>query len=558
MDVVRYFTKHQYKRLFLLAWLILGLAQAYFTQLMDDESYYWVYSRHLDWGYFDHPPMVALLIKIGYALFHNELGVRVCMVVLNLFTLIITDKLIARRDNRIFYLLLLTMGAMQIGGMLAVPDVPLIFFAALYFLIYRSFLEQQSWKNTFLLGLSMALMFYSKYHGILLVGFTVLSNLNLLRVFKFYIAVIITTVLFFPHIYWQYAHAFPSLQYHLVERNAATYSFNYTTEYILGQLLLFGPLAGWLILYYAFFCPIQSAFERSMKFSAIGVLIFFLISTYKGRVEANWTVMIFTPVLVLAHQSIFRRKRSLTLLKYMAAITMLIVIIARVYMVWDFAPGVEIRPEIHHNREWAAALQTKAADKPVVFLNSYQLPSKYMFYSDNGISYSVNSRYSRRSQYNYWDTETQLWGKPVMIALDRVREFPVTDSVRTSKGIWYSFTENPYYSYSLIQLIPALKSVKTTRGAQMTFILQLKNGYHQKVKVDTANQPLLGYGFTGKYEILPPVKSDLTLVKAIDRRIIRMEVVMPDKPGIYQLKFCVFAGDLPPTHNSQNIKVVVE
>ena len=555
MDVVRYFTKHKYKRLFLLAWLVLGLLQAYFTQLMDDESYYWVYSRHLDWGYFDHPPMVALLIKIGYGIFHNEFGVRVCMVVLNFFTLIITDKLIARRDNRIFYLLLCSMGALQLGGMLAVPDVPLIFFAALYFWLYRSFLEQQSWKNTFLLALSMALMFYSKYHGILLVAFTVISNLNLLRVFKFYIAVIITTLLFLPHIYWQYAHGFPSLQYHLVERNAPSFDFSYTTEYILGQLLLFGPLAGWLILYYAFFCPIQSAFERAMKFSVIGVLAFFLLSTYKGRVEANWTVMIFTPVLVLAHQSVFRRRRSLTLLKWFAGITLVIVAVARVYLVWDFLPGVDIRPEIHNNRSWALALQEKAAGKPVVFLDSYQLPSKYMFYSDNGVSYSVNSRYSRRSQYNYWDTEKQLWGKPVMIAHEGRGDIPVTDTIHTSKGTWDYYILDPYYSYSLIQLQPAMKEVKTKSGAHMTFMLRLNNGYGQAVPADSA---VLGYAFTHKRDGLPAVKSALMLSKAIERRIIRMEVVMPVEPGTYQLKFCVFEGILPPTHNSAGIKVIVE
>ncbi len=50
---------------------VISLFQAGFTELMDDEAYYWVYSRHLDWGYFDHPPMVALLIKMGYGLFHQ-------------------------------------------------------------------------------------------------------------------------------------------------------------------------------------------------------------------------------------------------------------------------------------------------------------------------------------------------------------------------------------------------------------------------------------------------------------------------------------------------------
>lgn len=560
MGIIHYFKKDQYKNLFFLVWLLLGLIQAGFTELMDDEAYYWVYSRHLDWGYFDHPPMVALLIKMGYALFHNELGVRLFMVILTVLTLIITDKLIPRRDNRLFYLLLCVMGAMQLGGMLAVPDVPLIFFAALYFLIYRNFLEQQSWKNTLLLALSMALMFYSKYHGILLVAFTVISNLNLLRVFKFYIACIITAILFLPHIYWQYTHGFPSLQYHLVERNASSYNVGYTLEYILGQLLLFGPVAGWLILYYAFVCPIQSAFERALKFCLIGVLAFFLLSTFKGRVETNWTVMLFTPAMVLAHQSV-RRKRSLKwslrILPYLAVITLILVFATRVYMVWDFLPGVKIRPEIHNNKPWAEEIKRHAAGRPVVFINSYQWPSKYMFYSGE-LAYVVNNRYTRRNQYNYWDTEKQLWGKPVMIVFTPDNPLPVTDSFNTVKGPWNAYSQNAYYSYSLITLVPAMKYVKVKRGERMPFILQLKNGYNVPVPVDKAHEAVVGYAFAKKEEVLGGVKSDLALSRAIERRIIRMEVIVPSQPGTYQLKFCVFAGIFFPTHNSQTVTVVVE
>lgn len=560
MGILRFFSKNQYKNLFFLTWFLLCLIQAGFTELMDDEAYYWVYAHHLSWGYFDHPPMVALIIKAGYAIFHNELGVRIGMVILNLFTLILTDQLIPRKDNRLFYLLLLTMGALQIGGMLAVPDVPLIFFTALFFYIYRAFLEQQNWKNTFLLALSMALMFYSKYHGILIVGFTVLSNLNLLRVFKFYVACIITSLLFLPHLLWQYAHHWPSLQYHLVERNASSYSVNYSIEYILGQVLLFGPLAGWLVLYYAFVCPIQSAFERALKFCTVGILVFFLFSTLKGRVEANWTVMLFTPVMVLAHQSV-RRKRairpSLKLIQYLAPATVFVVLVTRVYLVWDFLPGVEIRPELHHNKEWARTIQEKAGGRPVVFISSYQQPSKYMFYSDHGLAYSVNSRFKRRSQYNYWDTEKQLWGKQVMIS-SRGWGLPVTDSFRTAKGISDLYLQDPYYSYSLIQFRPAMQAVTAKPGATMGFLLQVDNGYHVPVPVDTANEAVVGYAFTMKDENFTPVKTELTISRAIERRIVRIEVKMPEQPGDYQLKFCVFAGVLPPTHNSQTIKVIIK
>lgn len=60
--------KH-HRLLFYGLWLLLGLLQAGLTELQDDEAYYWVFSRHLDWGYFDHPPMTALLVKAGYAIF---------------------------------------------------------------------------------------------------------------------------------------------------------------------------------------------------------------------------------------------------------------------------------------------------------------------------------------------------------------------------------------------------------------------------------------------------------------------------------------------------------
>ena len=68
------------RQLFYVNWLILNLFQATTTGLLDDEAYYWVYSRFPDWGYFDHPPMVALLIKAGYTIFANPLGVRLFIV----------------------------------------------------------------------------------------------------------------------------------------------------------------------------------------------------------------------------------------------------------------------------------------------------------------------------------------------------------------------------------------------------------------------------------------------------------------------------------------------
>src|SRR5712671_1009807 len=154
--------------LFYLSWLLLGVIQSRYTELLDDEAYYWVYSRYLDWGYFDHPPMIAVLIKIGYTFFHNELGVRLLPLLMNLFSLMIIEKLIDRKNPLLFYAICLSLAALQVSGFVAVPDTPLIFFTAVYFWCYKKFIANFSIAYTFLLGIITALILYSKYHAALI------------------------------------------------------------------------------------------------------------------------------------------------------------------------------------------------------------------------------------------------------------------------------------------------------------------------------------------------------------------------------------------------------
>lgn len=55
---------------------ILNSIQGNYTELLPDEAYYWVYSQYMDWGFFDHPPLVAVWVTISNLLFSDELGVR--------------------------------------------------------------------------------------------------------------------------------------------------------------------------------------------------------------------------------------------------------------------------------------------------------------------------------------------------------------------------------------------------------------------------------------------------------------------------------------------------
>ncbi|MGZ3939646.1 MAG: ArnT family glycosyltransferase, partial [Flavisolibacter sp.] len=57
------------------------------TGLDGDEAYYWTYSRHLQWGYFDHPPVVALSVKLGELFGHGRLFTRLGAVLLSTLTI---------------------------------------------------------------------------------------------------------------------------------------------------------------------------------------------------------------------------------------------------------------------------------------------------------------------------------------------------------------------------------------------------------------------------------------------------------------------------------------
>src|ERR1700681_1323072 len=67
------------------ALVVLRLAAAAWTPLTFDEAYYWMWSKNLAGGYYDHPPMVALVIRLGTMIAGDtELGVRLVSILLAL------------------------------------------------------------------------------------------------------------------------------------------------------------------------------------------------------------------------------------------------------------------------------------------------------------------------------------------------------------------------------------------------------------------------------------------------------------------------------------------
>lgn len=472
-----FFFKH-HRFLFYSIWFLLGLYLSYFTELWDDEAYYWLYAKYLDWGYFDHPPMIALAVKTGYAIFQNELGVRLVPLLMNVGTFFIIEKLLNKKDPFVFYAIALSLGALQLAGFLAVPDTPLLFFTALFFYCYTKFIEKESLQNSLWLGIVASLLLYSKYHGVLVVFFTLLSNPKLLTRYHIYIAGLIAVLCFAPHMYWQWQHDWVSFRYHLTENNFDPYQISYTTDYILGQLLLVGPIAGFILLPAAFLYKSKDKTEKALQFCMYGFYGFFLLSSFKGWVEANWTAPVLIAFVVLSHNYLLEKTSWKKILYYTVPFSVILFIIARLFMVVDILPQKELKKRFHAWKNWPQQLKEKTKTRNMVFLNSYQFASKYWFYTGQP-SYSLNDVNRRQNNFNFWPIEDSMIGNPAYII--GFNELPgATDSLRADIELLKFRYEPIFLSYAKIEIIPSSFLLKSSSADKLSFTIAADIPLHYK------------------------------------------------------------------------------
>jgi len=404
--------------IFLFLWGILNFFQAFLTPLNNDEAYYWMYSKYLDWGFYDHPPMVALMIRIGWLIFHSELGVRLLVVIGTIAALIVIVSLInedqIRRRSNILSLIMLVaiLPVFNIFGFMATPDGPLLFFSALFFLALKRFLSDDNWFNTLFFGFSMAALVYTKYHGGLLIILVLVSNLSFLKRPKFYFAAILALILFMPHLYWQYSHGFPSFEYHLVERVSGFKPDN-VLEYLLNQLVFHNPLILPLCIWLIIKTKAKDAFEKTLNFVVAGFFIFFFIASFRYHIEPQWTVLIGIPMVIIMINNLDHRKWITSYIKWITVVLFPIILFVRFAFMFDFLPVQFLKKEYHNNKKWANQISSLAGERPVIFTNSYQDPSEYTFYTGK-FAHSLNNLAYRKTQYDLWDFEEKVHGKEVL------------------------------------------------------------------------------------------------------------------------------------------------
>lgn len=533
---------------------VLNLIQASVTELIYDEAYYWYYAQNMAWGYFDHPPMVAFLIKLSSFLFDGELGVRFMSCVLSVGTYVILWDLIdnpKKKDYVVhFFLLVFSFTLMNAYGFLTLPDTPLLFFTALFLWLYKRFLKDPSLLTTLLLGLVMAALMYSKYHAVLVILFVFLSNIKLIASKKAWLAVVLALVCYIPHFVWLYQNDFVSITFHLYERPNQAYSFDgFTLGYFLNLIVIIGLLFYWV--YGALFkFRATDKFSKALVYLVYGIIIFFFISSFNRRVQAQWAIAITIPLVVIAFNYMLDNAKSRKWMYRIGLFSLILLLYARVWLVYQ--PLFPVLYETHGNKEWVNELHEKAGDVPVVFENSYRRAPMYQFYS--GIpAISLNNYMYRKNQYSIDGSEEKVRGKKVLY-VTKYRNSGDLSYMHLDSTVFHGIYIDNFQSYR------SLKCIVNKRETDIGYDLKVYNPYPFDIPLEELKYTI---SYSNAYkqvkQMLPlKVKGEefqAALLKSKDTLYYSFELPLTKMENPVYFRIGISENGLPPGLNGQPFKI---
>jgi 4-amino-4-deoxy-L-arabinose transferase-like glycosyltransferase len=246
---------------FFALWSVLQLAKiglAATLPLFVDEAFYAWEGRYLAWAYSDLPGLTAFLGWLGIGV-----GGMHAIALRGPFLLIgaVVPWLVVRIATRWFGeaagwcagLLALLMPLSGLLGVLALPDLPLVFAALLCLDAIACLRERFSWSASAALALALVIGALSHYRFALVVaaGFAGLlcdrRGRELFRDARFWLVIAIGLLAWLPLLSWNMAHGGAGLRFQLWERNPWTFHAD-AIAWIPIQLLVVTPVLFFLLL----------------------------------------------------------------------------------------------------------------------------------------------------------------------------------------------------------------------------------------------------------------------------------------------------------------------
>ncbi len=291
-----------------LALVALRLVAAAWTPLTFDEAYYWMWSKHLAFGYYDHPPGVAIVIRLGTAIAGDtELGVRLVSILLALpmswATYRAASILFGGQRVAATATILLNVTLMAaVGTLIVTPDAPLLVASSFVLFYLAKLLETGRGAWWLAVGAAVGAALLSKYTALffgpaILIWLAGVPKLRrwLLSPWP-YLGGLVALLIFSPVILWNADHHWVSFIKQIGRARIEDFKPAFIGELIPTQVAFATPLVFILgaMGLYALFTRKAGALAARVLINATfwTIVAYFIWHSLHARVEANW----FAPV----------------------------------------------------------------------------------------------------------------------------------------------------------------------------------------------------------------------------------------------------------------------
>ena len=288
----------------ILGLVALRLIAAAFTPITFDEAYYWTWSKHLAGGYYDHPPMVAVVIRLGTLIAGDtEFGVRLVSILLALpmswaiyqaAAILFGSRRVAASSAILLNITLMA----AVGTMIVTPDAPLL--VASSFLLFALAKVLQTGRGVWWLavGAAAGCALLSKYTALffgpaILIWLVAVPKLRHWLISPWlYLGGLVALLLFAPVILWNAEHHWVSFIKQMGRARIEDFRPVYIAELIPTQIAFATPLV-WMLgamgLYAMFRRRAGTLPARALVNTMFWVIVaYFVWHSLHARVEANW------------------------------------------------------------------------------------------------------------------------------------------------------------------------------------------------------------------------------------------------------------------------------
>ncbi|MEK6590288.1 MAG: glycosyltransferase family 39 protein [Nitrospinota bacterium] len=217
-----------------------------------DEADHWVWSQNLSWGYLEHPPMIAFIIRFFTAIFGDTwYAIEICSQTLSLLTIIflfLLSKELFGQEVALFSVITMeSMPMFFIGSTILTIDSILIAFWIMTVYLFAKGIREDKKGFLLLSGVTFGLGLMSKYTTILLPASLFLFLIfspdyrGFLKRKEPYLSFFIGLIIFSPVIFWNAQHDWLSFKYQISKGLTGGEKGGQFLFFISSQLAILGP-----------------------------------------------------------------------------------------------------------------------------------------------------------------------------------------------------------------------------------------------------------------------------------------------------------------------------